>query len=106
MTGLTLIPIETGEALLYMVSRRRARSGELVDAEGSKSVLCNSVFHKQKASWTQVNVSVHEREGECLLDKIYYRFHKRTAAGINFENNFNKTMKKTYVTSMRSLVFF
>jgi len=67
-----------------MVSRRRARSGELVDAERSKNVLCNSASHKQKASWTQVNATAHEREDERLEDMIYCRFDKRTAAEINF----------------------
>ena len=68
-----------------MVSRHRARTGELVDAERSKNVLCRSVSHKQRVSWTRVNVTVHEHEDGCLGGKIYYRFDKRTAAERNFE---------------------
>ena len=41
---------DIGDALLYMVSRHRARTGELEDAETSKIVLRSSVSHKQKAS--------------------------------------------------------
>ena len=63
-----------------MVSRHRARTGELVDAETSKNALRNSASHKQKASWTQVNVSVHEHGDVCLAGMIYYRFDRRTAA--------------------------
>ena len=94
-----------------MVSRHRARTGELVNAEKSKNVLRNSVSHKQKASRPQVGVTVHEHGDVCLAGKIYYRFHIRMAAERNFErgkfrNKLIKRMKKTYVTSMRSLVFF
>jgi hypothetical protein len=71
-----------------MVSRHRAKTGELVDAETSKNVLRNSVSHKQKASWTQVDVTVHEHGDVCLAGKIYYRFDRRTVAERNFENNY------------------
>ena len=73
-----------------MVSRRRARSGALVDAERSKNVLCNSVSHKQKVSWTQVHEIVHEHEDGCLAGKIYHRFDKRKVAGDKFREYFNE----------------
>lgn len=91
-----------------MVSRHRARNGELADVERSRNALCNPVSRKQKTSWTQVNATVHEHEDGCLVGKIYYRFDKRTAAENNLKNNLIIAMKKkkTYMTSMRSLVFF
>ena len=68
-----------------MVSRHRARTGELVDAEKSKKVLRNPVSHKQKASWTQVDVTVHEHGDVCLASRTYYRFDRRTVAERSFE---------------------
>ena len=69
-----------------MVSRHRARTGELVDVETSKNASRNSVSHKQKASWTQVDVTVNEHEDVYLSGKIYCRFDRQTAAKKFFEN--------------------
>lgn len=77
-----------------MVSRHHARNGELVDAETSKTVLHSSVFHKQRASWTQVDVTVHGHGDVCLAGKIYYRFDRRTAAERSFENKLIEGTKK------------
>jgi IS5 family transposase len=81
-----------------MVSRHRARTGELVDAETSKNVLRNSVSHKQKASWTQVDVTVHEHGDACLEGKIYYSFDRRTAAKEKFENKSIRRWKEKNLT--------
>jgi hypothetical protein len=55
-----------------MVSRYRPKTDELVDAETSKNVLRNSVSHKQKASRTQVDVTVHCMSMEMCVFKVRF----------------------------------